>query len=197
MTSHRRIPGVLASAFGVALAIPAGAAYVSAGELPGSGVGIVVLSVLLVLVGVVWIFTGRRDAPAGITPAPVRAAIMGNILMLSFFVLEFSDGLIRQDGRVFYWTSVLFLPALVLLYGLVRAQRWAWWVARVAVAALALWFAVFLVAVPFVDLRRDGVPVPWWGRVYMMTFTLLLGGAMVYVFRALGSRDARAYFNRK
>jgi hypothetical protein len=157
----------------------------------------VVLSVLLVTGGVVVLCLCKARPLAAPPPAPVRAAILGTMVMVSFFVLEFSDGLIRQDGRIFYWTSVLFLPALALLYGLVTARRWAWWLSRAAAALLMAWFAAFLLMIPFAELRTDGVLVPWWGRVYMMAFTLLLGGTLWCVFRALGSRDARLYFSAR
>ena len=46
----------------------------------------------------------RRPKPARL-PGPVRMAITVNVLFLSFCSLEFSDGLVRQDGRLLYWTT--------------------------------------------------------------------------------------------
>jgi hypothetical protein len=79
----------------------------------------------------------------------------------SFCALEFSDGLVPQDGRVVYWTTSLFPPALVLLYGLLSVQRWAWWATRGLAAATGLWFLAFVALIPFADLQGQiGIPHP-------------------------------------
>ncbi len=135
-----------------------------------------------------------RRFRGGAMPAPVRATVMATIVFLSFCGLEFSDGLLRQDGRVFYWTSVLFLPALGLLYGLVSAHRWAWWVARIVSALAVLWFVAFMVLIPFADLRTDGVPVPWRGRLYMIGVSLCFASIAAYAFRSLSLSEAKKYF---
>jgi hypothetical protein len=194
MTRQILVGGVLAAAAGVALIIPAIVGYLVRGFLDRLGIMVVSLGVFLILSGATALRCGFRKSSAPSIPAPVRAAITGNILFLSFFALEFSDGLIRQGGRVFYWTSVLFLPALLLLYGLVSARRWAWWTARGVAAILTLWFVGFLGVIPFADLRSGGEPVPSRGRVYMIGVTLILATIMAYVFRALGRAEARSYF---
>jgi hypothetical protein len=110
------------------------------------------------------------------------------------FALEFSDGLVRQGGRIFYWTSVLFLPALLLLYGLVSERRWAWWTARSMTAIFTLWFVGFMAIIPFADLRGSDGPVPWWGRVYMVGVSLIFASMTAYAVHALGRAEARDYF---
>ena len=194
MTRQILVGGVLAAAAGVALLLPAIVEYRDRGFLAGLGILVVSLGVLLILSGVTVIQFGVRRRSDASMPAPVRAAVTANLLFLAFCALEFSDGLIRQGGRVFYWTSVLFLPALVLLYGLVSARRWAWWTARSVTAIFTLWFVAFIAVIPFADLRGSDGPVPWWGRVYMAGVTLLMAGITAYAFRALGRREARSYF---
>jgi hypothetical protein len=174
--------------------VPAVADYVGHGQLAPVGIAVVSLAVLLLMVGALLFKAGFPRRHEAALPMAVRAAITGNVLFLSFCALEFSDGLIRQDGRVFYWTSVLFLPALCQLYGLVSAHRWAWWLARGVTALFTLWFLCFLVIIPFADMRTNGVIVPWWGRTYMICFTLLLASVAFTAFRALGSAEARGFF---
>jgi Zn-dependent protease len=127
-------------------------------------------------------------------PAPVRAVVMANAILLAFCALEVSDGLIRSEGRVFYWTTILFVPAIVLHGGLVVGQRWAWWVARGLAALGVLWFAGFLVLVPFADLHGPDGPIPWWGRVYTALVTIVFVSIFAYAFRALGHDEARRHF---
>jgi hypothetical protein len=127
-------------------------------------------------------------------PSGVRAAVMANVLFLAFCTLEFSDGFVRQDGRVFYWTSLLFLPALVVFSGLLSARRWAWWTARGLTAAAVLWFVVLVAVIPFGDLRAEGGPVPWYGRVYMIGVSLAFAGIAAGAYASLGRADARGYF---
>lgn len=194
MTRLVLISGILGVAFGVAVIIPALAGNLNRGLFSGL-VGVVVsLGIMLILGGGAAILIARRR-PGGVAmPAPVRATVMATILFLAFCMLEFSDGLLRQGGRIFYWTSVLFLPALVLLYGLVSAHRWAWWVTRVAAALAVLWFVAFMVLIPFIDLRADGVSTPLRGRLYMEAVTLVFAGISFYVFRCLGRAEAKNYF---
>ena len=120
--------------------------------------------------------------------------MMANVLFLAFCALELTDGLVYRGGRIFYWTSVLFVPAAVVLYGQALAQRWAWWVARVLAIGAVLWFVVFLFVIPFANLRANGVPAPWYGRLYMEGVTLVFAVIAGYVFYALGSAEARRYF---
>jgi hypothetical protein len=149
---------------------------------------------LLILCGVVAIWCGFRELRVATVPPPVRAAIAGNGLFVAFCVLEFSDGLLRQGGRVFYWTSILFLPALVLFYGQVQAHRWAWWGARIVTALFTLWFAGFLLVIPFVRLRSNGVDAPWWGRIWAASITLMFISVSAYAFRSLGRAEARSFY---
>jgi hypothetical protein len=194
MTRLVLISGVLAVAFGVTVIIPALAENLNHGLFSGL-VGVVVsFGIMLILGGGAAILFARRHPSSVAMPAPVRATVMAAILFLAFCMLEFSDGLLRQDGRIFYWTSVLFLPALVLLYGLVSAHRWAWWVTRVAAALAVLWFVAFMVIIPFADLRADGVSTPLRGRLYMEAVTLVFAGISFYVFRCLGRAEAKNYF---
>ncbi len=157
---------------------------------------VALLGLTLLLGGIYFTLRHFRAAHFVSLPAPVRMAVTSCLLFLSFCALEFSDGLINQGGRVFYWTSVLFLPALALFFGLVLAQRWAWWLARILAVAFTLWFITFLFLIPFADLRTHGVPVPLLGRIYMTTVTLIFATISFYVFRSLGHTSARTYFNQ-
>jgi hypothetical protein len=127
-------------------------------------------------------------------PSGVRAAVAANVLFLAFFVLEFSDGLVRQGGRIVYWNAFLFPPALVLYYGLLSARRWAWWATRGLAAVSGLWFLVFVAVIPFADLRGEGGPVPWYGQVYMAGVSLVFAGILAGAFWSLGRPETRNYF---
>jgi len=188
--------GILSLASGAAALVPLAASFFGGDTMGRPAVMVLSLAVILMLAGAVMITKGRRQRVGAAVPPPVRAAILGNILFLAFFVLEFSDGLLRQHGRVFYWTSVLFVPALLLFYGLVSGRNWAWWTARGVAAILILWFVAFIVIIPFGDFKRGSEVTPWYGRLYMMAFTLLLGSVVFAIFRALGSGEARRYFGR-
>jgi len=157
---------------------------------------VVSIAVLLIMGGGTMAIRAFRRSRNGDMPAPVRATTMATIIFLAFCGLEFSDGLIRQDGRVFYWTSVLFLPALALLYGLVAAQRWAWWTTRVVAVLAVVWFVAFTLMIPFADVRAEGVRVPWQGRLYMGAVSVMFASLAAYAFRALGRSEAREYFDR-
>jgi hypothetical protein len=196
MTRPMIVLGVLAVGFGVAVIIPALPEYLSRGFFSGLAAMVVALGVLLIVAGGATGLVAFRRSRDEAMPAPVRATVMATILFLSFCALEFSDGLLRQDGRIFYWTSVVFLPALGLLYGLVSAHRWAWRVARIVAAFAILWFAGFIVLIPFVDLRTDGVPVPWQGRLYMAGVSLFFASTAAYAFRSLGRAEAKQYFGK-
>lgn len=118
----------------------------------------------------------------------------GNGLFVSFCILEFSDGLFRQGGRMFYWTSILFLPALLLFCGQVLAHRWAWWAARIVTAIFTLWFVGFLLVIPFAHLHGSGGATPWWGRIYAAIVTLVFASISACAFRSLGRAEARTYY---
>ena len=188
------LTGFLAAASGAAWLIPANAARMVNGALSLQDDAVASVGLVLILSGVVAICRGFSALRAASLPPPVRAALMGNGLLVAFCVLEFSDGFLRQDGRVFYWTSILFLPALLLFYGQVLAQRWAWWAARILTAIIALGFAAFLLAVPFAPLRGNAGPPPWWGRIYVASVTLAFVSISAYAFRSLGLAQARTYY---
>ena len=57
-----------------------------------------------------------------------------------------------------------------------------------------LWFLGFLVLIPFVPLKADGIPAPWYGRLYMAAVTLAFAGVFFAAFRALGQCETRRYF---
>jgi len=196
MTRRFLVGGVLAVGFGVATLIPAMRRFLSGGDFSGLAALVVSLGILLIVGGGATAVLARRRSRDGAMPAPVRAAVMAIIVFLTFCGLEFSDGLLCQDGRVFYWTSVLFLPALGLLYGLVSAHRWAWWVSRVAAVFAIVWFITFTVLIPFVDLRTHGVPVPWQGRLYTAGVSVFFASIAAYAFHSLGRAEARQYFGK-
>ncbi len=194
MTRLTLVGSILVAACGVAAIVPAVHSYLALGFFSGPASTVVSLGVIFILGGAVVGLSAYRHSRDYTMPAPVRATVMATIVFLAFCALEFSDGLLRQDGRIFYWTSVLFLPALGLLYGLVSAQHWAWWVARVTAALAVLWFSFFIVLIPFANLRTDGVPVPWQGRLYMVGVTVLFASIAASAFRSLGRPDAKKYF---
>ncbi|MDZ4405910.1 hypothetical protein [Prosthecobacter sp.] len=188
------VTGLLAASLGGAWLVPAIVVWVGRGTLDRQGGAVVVIGVVLILSGIVALWGRLRRLRFDLIPAPVRAAIIGNGLFLAFCALEQSDGLVRAGGRAFYWTTVLFLPALVLFYGQVLAQRWAWWVARGMTALATLWFVVYLLVIPFVPLRGNDGPIPWWGRIYAAGVTLVFASVSAGVFRALGRAEARAFY---
>lgn len=194
MTRLAIVGGALCLLMGVAWLLPIVAQWWWGVALSGTAWKSVWVGPALIVGGLALLTWGYRRPAGDRMPSPVRMAVIGNVLFLSFCALEFSDGLVRQDGRVFYWTSVLFLPAFVILYGLVRARRWAWWVTRVLTALCAIWFFGFAIVLPFADVRGNGVPVPPWGRAWMIGVTLVFLAVAVYVFRVLGYAQSRSYF---
>lgn len=188
------LTGLLTAASGAAWLIPAIAARMERGALSLQDCAVASVGLVLILGGVVALCRGFSALRTASAPPPVRAALMGNGLLIAFCVLEFSDGFLRQNGRVFYWTSVLFLPALLLFYGQVLAQRWAWWTARLLTALFTLWFVAFLLMIPFVQLRGHDGPTPWWGRIYAAAITLAFASVSAYAFRSLGRAESRTYY---
>jgi hypothetical protein len=167
----------------------------SAGEaLDSTGARVAWVGPALGVSGLLLLAAARHRSDAMRLPAPVRIAIVGVAAFLCFCALETSDGLVRQQGRVFYWTSVLFLPALALLYGLVLIRPWAWRIARLVTAGFATWFVAVAAFIPFADVQTHGVPVPPWGRVWMIGVSLAFAASAGNVFRALGHTDSRARF---
>jgi hypothetical protein len=127
-------------------------------------------------------------------PSGVRAAVLANIFLLGFCALELSDRLVRQEGRVLYWTTFLLPAPLATFYGLVSARRWAWWISRGVIALATLWFLAWVPLIPFGDVRGEGGPVPWYGRVYMACMCLAFAGVSAGAFWSLGRPAARSYF---
>jgi hypothetical protein len=108
--------------------------------------------------------------------------------------LELSDRSVRQNGKLFYWTTFLLPPALLLFVGLVAGKPWSSWVARGIAALGTLWFLGFQLIIPFAPLQADGIPTPWYGRVYMAGVTVVFAVIFATMFRSLGSAEARRYF---
>jgi hypothetical protein len=163
------------------------------GRMTGLGIGFIVAGGGLIACGATAAVLGLRQRAAAM-PSGVRAAVAANALVLAFLALELSDRAVRQGGKLFYWTTFLFPPALLLFGGLVAARPWSWWVARGAAALGVLWFLGFLAVIPFAPLRADGVPAPWYGRVYVAGVTLAFAGVLAGAFRALGRPETRSYF---
>jgi hypothetical protein len=186
--------GCSAVLVGVALIVPAVVARLEHGSLDGLAIGVISLGGALIVCGVTAVAAGARRWRGLSMPSAVRAAVAANVLFLAFFALEVSDGLVRRDGAVHPISTTLFGPALMLLYGLLSARRWAWRVSRGVAAVFACWFLAFIAVIPFADLRGEQGPVPWWGRVYMICVSLVLGGILAGAFVSLGRETARSYF---
>jgi hypothetical protein len=162
-------------------------------RLTGLGIGFIAAGCGLIAGGATAAVLGRRQGGDGM-PSGARAAVMANALILAFLALELSDRSVRQEGKMFYWTTFLLPPALLLFGGLLAARPWSWRVARGAAALGVLWFLGFLAVVPFVPLQADGVPAPWYGRVYVAAVTLAFAGVFAGAFRALSRPETRRYF---
>jgi hypothetical protein len=189
-----QVNGFLAVALGLAGMVPAVAAWTGRGFLERDAMVVVFTGLVFILVGVILVWRGYRVPHKAPMPAPVRAAVAANIFFLAFCALELSDRLIRQGGRIGYWTTALFLPALIVFYGQVTARRWAWWVARIVAAVGVLWFAGFIAMVPFANLHGNTGAPPRRGRVYVAAVSLMFAGASAYSFRSLGRAESRSYF---
>lgn len=178
---------------GAGLILPVVVNWLERVHLTALGISFIAAGCGLILCGPAAVFLGFRNPGDGM-PSGVRAAVAANSLILAFLALELSDRAVRQDGKLFYWTTFLLLPALVQFIGLVGAQRWSWWAARGTAALGVIWFLGFLVVIPFVPLQADGIPTPWYGRLYMAAVTLVLAGIFAGAFRALGQPETRSYF---
>jgi hypothetical protein len=178
----------------VALLLPLFPAWLEDGSLTGRAIGIVSLGGISIVCGLAAVVAGVRRWRGLIMPSAVRMAVTANILFLPFFALEISDGLVRRGGAIHPVSSALFAPTLLLLYGLLAARRWAWWLARGVSALVSLCFLGFIAVIPWADLHGEQGPVPWWGRLYMIGVSLVLGGILAGGFVALGRPAARSYF---
>jgi hypothetical protein len=194
LTGFSVAAGWLAALMGITLILPVVVARIERGMLSRIGIAVLSVGFSLVACGMTAVLAGVRQRQGSGTPTGVRAAVAANILFLAFFALEFSDGLVRQDGRIAYWSTFLFLPALVLFCGLLTARRWAWWTFRGASALGTIWFLGFMVVIPFANLQGGGVSVPWQGRVYMVCVSLMFAGILAGAFWSLGRPETRNYF---
>jgi hypothetical protein len=179
---------------GLGLVFPVALARLESGALTGLGLALGSVGCGLLAGGVVALVAGglKRRAPS--LPSGVRAAVAATVLVLAFCALEFSDGLVRQGGRIVYWTTFLLPPALLLFYGLLSARGWAWWTVRGLAAGAVLWFLGFVAIIPFADLHGQGGPVPWYGRVYMAGVSVAFAGIFAAAYWLLGRPEARSYF---
>ncbi|MBX6314847.1 MAG: hypothetical protein IRY99_18300 [Isosphaeraceae bacterium] len=183
----------MAAMTGIALIVPVLVAQKETGRLTGLGISFVAAGCALIACGVAAVVAGFRRRPTSM-PSGVRAAVAAHILVLTFLALELSDRSVRQGGKLFYWTTFLLPLALLLFGGLVAGRPWSWWVARGVAALGVLWFLGVLVVVPFAPLQADGIPVPWYGRMYVGGITVVLAAILASAFQSLGSPEARSYF---
>jgi hypothetical protein len=186
--------GTLATLMGSAMILPVVAARMESGMVSPIGIGVIAASCCLIVCGMTAVVVGFPQRHHASMPSGVRSAVAANVLFLAFFALEFSDRLVRQDGRIIYWSTFLFLPALLLFYGLLTARPLAWWTFRGVAALGVVWFLGFVAAIPFVNLQRDGVQVPWQGRVYMACVSVVFAGILASAFWSLGRPETRNYF---
>jgi len=187
--------GTLATLLGSALLLPVVAARIESGTITPIGIGVIAVSCGLIACGMTAVVVSFRQPNRSIMPSGVRSAVAANVLFLAFFALELSDRLVRQDGRIVYWSTFLFLPALLLFYGLLTARPLAWWTFRGVAALGVVWFLGFVALIPFVNLQRDGVPVPSQGRVYMACVSVAFAGILAGAFWSLGRPETRNYFH--
>jgi hypothetical protein len=179
---------------GVGLIFPIVVARLESGALTGLGLGIGLVGGGLIVCGVAVLLASGLRRRGSSRPSGVRAAVAANALFLAFCALEFSDGLVRQGGRMVYWNTFLFPLALWLYYGLLSGRWWAWWTCRGLAALASLWFLGFVALIPFADLRGEGGPVPWYGRIYMACVSLVFAGVAAGAYWSLGRPEARSYF---
>ena len=187
--------GTLATLMGTALMLPVVAARIESGTVSPVAIGVIAVSCGLIACGITAVVVSLRQSHRSIMPSGVRSAVAANVLFLAFFALELSDRLVRQDGRIVYWSTFLFLPALLLFYGLLTARPLAWWTFRGVAALGVVWFLGFVAVIPFVKLQSRGLPVPWQGRVYMACVSVVFAGILAGAFWSLGRAETRNYFH--
>jgi hypothetical protein len=186
--------GSSALLMGIGLAIPVVVAQMERRHPTGFGLGLLLTAGVLGAGGLAAVTMGLWQERGPALPSGVRAAVLANLVLLGFCALELSDRLVRQEGRILYWTTFLFPLALVTFYGLVSARRWAWWLCRVGTALATLWFLAWVALIPFADVRSEGGPVPWYGRAFMIGLSLTFAGVAAGAFFSLGQPAARTYF---
>ena len=187
--------GTLATLMGTALMLPVVAARIESGTVSPVAIGVIAVSCGLIACGITAVVVSFRQPHRSIMPSGVRSAVAANVLFLAFFALELSDRLVRQDGRIVYWSTFLFLPALLLFYGLLTARPLAWWTFRGVAALGVVWFLGFVAVIPFVNLQSRGATVPWQGRVYMACVSIAFAGILAGAFWSLGRAETRNYFH--
>lgn len=158
------------------------------------GILVTLIGCPLTVFGVTALVMGIRRTPVSNMPSGARIVATANVLFLAFFTLELSDLLVRQNGKMIYWTNFLFLPSLILFWGLLTTRRWAWWMARGIAALGVLWFLAFSLLIPFGNIQRDGVPASWEQRAYMICASLLFAGVLTCAFWSIGRLETRSYF---
>jgi hypothetical protein len=179
---------------GVGLAIPVIVAYAEMRSPTGFVPAILLTAGMLGAGGIAAVVAGLWQGGGPSMPSAVQAAVLANLVLLAFCALELSDRLVRQEGRILYWTTFLFPPALATFYGLVSARRWAWWVCRGVTGLATLWFLAWVPLIPFADVRSEDGPVPWHGRVFMVSVCVAFAGVSTGAFWSLGYPAARSYF---
>lgn len=186
--------GLSAALMGVGLAIPVIVAHAEMRSPTEFALALLLAAGMLGAAGITAVVAGLWQGSGPSMPSGVRAAVLANLVLLAFCALELSDRLVRQEGRVFYWTTFLFPPALATFYGLVSARWWAWWVCRVVTGVATLWFLAWVLLIPFADVRGEDGPVPWYGRVFMVSVCVAFAGVSTGAFWSLGHPTARSYF---
>jgi len=187
--------GWLAILSGVAFSLPVGKLQFEGRAFSNTALAVLSVSALLIFAGMSLLVMSYRKIRAPL-PSGARIAIVANALMISFCLLELGDRLVARQGQLVYWSTFLLLPALLLYAGLVLARPWAWRVARGAAALAVFWFLGFIAILPLADLRTEGVPVPWYGRIYMAGVSLFFAAVMAAAYRMLGQRDTTDFFRR-
>jgi hypothetical protein len=194
MTRWLLAGGSAAALMGLGLTIPVVVAQAEMRSSRGFAFGLLLAAGVLAAGGGAGVIAGLRQWSGLSMPSGVRAAVLANVFLLGFCALELSDRLVRQEGRVVYWTTFLFPLALASFYGLVSARRWAWWICRILTGLATLWFVAWVPLIPFADVRGEDGPVPWYGRLFMIGVSLAFAGVSAGASWSLGHPTARSYF---
>jgi hypothetical protein len=104
MRDIKTVAGMAAITIALGLLIPVLVDYLDNAKFNVTATVIVLSATAFAVSGGITMWRGRSRRNASFeTPMPkaIRAAITVNILFLAFFALEFSDGLVRQQGRIF------------------------------------------------------------------------------------------------